>query len=242
MGKSNKTAVSRNSGRRRRHLRTKDEGPIARCCAILRDQSGQDTIIKNYLRVGGSKRKPCYVPVEFHAYEKNAYYRSLLVGSTFGSMIYLVYLIFSILPGRPDSTMTSVTDMEKARLYLPVFVIMSMITLILRVLSIAYFNSYVLFVQQSVLLSLAALGSYQFRCTNNTEASTYLESGPLTSTGYLPMFLIGVIERTLNSTSTEMRAQIYSHRCEQSVTRASAVNTLSEVINVIFTTILMWNG
>jgi hypothetical protein len=239
MASSFKISDSRNSGQRKRYLRLKSGGPIGRCCAAFINQTNYENIVKNYLRVGGSKRKLCYTSDELLSNERDSYYRSLIVGSVFGSTIYLVFLIFSTLSADSNTKLQAVTEIEKARFYLPLFVSVAIITLLLRILATSYLNNYIVLVQQTLIVTLAALGSYQFRCSKSLTTRSS-EGGPLTSGGHLPLFVMGALEQAFNSSSGDLRNQLYDSRCDQAVVRASAVNTLAELFNTIYATALIW--
>jgi hypothetical protein len=240
------------SGRRKQHLRLKSNGPISNCCLTFMDKTLHGMILRNFLRVNGSKRKLCFSSEELRVTERNCYYRSLIIGSTFGSIIYIVYLIFAIIPGQKDSSFSAVTQPDKARLCLPMFVMVAFLTILIRVLSLLYLNSYIVFLQQTMILTLAALGSYQARCANVSspiinKTGVILPYGmevsrpPLTSGGHLPLFMMALLEKAVNTTNADFRAQLYAHKCDQPMVRASAVNTLAEIFNIVYSTIMMWN-
>lgn len=193
------------------------------CAKIFLDKFKMDTEDKCKLRAGDAEEIQCYTSEEFDQYLKNQYYRHWLVGATFGSLLYLIVLLFLILPEKYPKFDTF-RESEMARTYIPVCLLAIAITMVFRISVALYLNIYLVLLVQISSCILVAFGNYNYDCDR------FYMKAPFLGVGGIPLLLIGIFQEVFNVGLDRLIAVLYDARCLQSIVRLCSVNLLSELI------------
>lgn len=210
-------------------------GPLILCRSLLINDSLEGSFGNCLLRVSGSKRETRFTQNEVNTYRKDCYYRYCIIGSVTGGMVYFIVLVFLIL-SEINIENSALRDIKKSSTYAPIILCALLVNYLVRVGISLCLNAFMILVIQVMFLALTIFGSYEFRCGRYVRGS-----GPTTSGGYLPMVLIGAVEDLLSVTHDEFRAQFHERKCDQPLIRSCAIFTLSEIINFIYSIILVKN-
>lgn len=189
-------------------------------------------ILKNFMRVNGSSRLPCYTQSDMSKYESDHFHRAGMIGSMIGIALYYLCTIYLILP-ETRNDFEVVKQWQLSQIYLPTFCGSLLIIYIIKYFILSCLNAYIVFVMQVAILLFTIVGTYQFRCLKDTAPD------PITSGGVLPMFFINVVKSIFGSSKDRLREQLYQARCDPALTRMLTVQAIGELINLIYAIVLL---
>lgn len=221
--------------RRRSIIIRRTNGLFSWVLHLLLDGFEDDRIKKNLIRTFGSKRQLCFTYDEVVVYERNCYYRSAIIGSITGGMVYLVISLFLVLPETHEEFRVF-RDSETALNYALVLLAAIIFTYLLRIIVLSYVNILIIIFVQISILVLAIFGSFEFDC------DTKLDQPPLSGGGHFPIIVIGIVEKILGYKNNLFRRQLYDMHCAQTVIRLNALNVAGELISFVMSIVLIINS
>lgn len=175
--------------------------------------------------ISGSSKRHGYTYDEVKKYQTDCHLRNTLIGSTIGSTLYLLLVLFVIL-SESHERFDVFRSNRLMPTYLTILTFVVLVNFALRYLVASYLNAYLVFLFYCLILFHAIFGNFEYKC------DTIIEPIPLTGYGHIPLFLIGSFERIFDLKPDKLNAELYSLRCDQSLVRLGSVNLLAEVINV----------
>lgn len=116
---------------------------------------------------------------------------------------------------------------DDPHIVIPVVVVTIFLVAALRSIVVLTLNSYLVLVTQTIVLTLAVLGTIEYNCQLNQENA-------YTGGGQFPIALLQAVVDWTHRHDDRFRHIFYHRRCHDSYKRMSAINLLSEIINFGF--------
>lgn len=200
------------------------------------DNCKLDAKLKKKLRADNSQTAPCYTYNELKRYEQNCFIRHSIIGLITGSYLYLLVLLFLVLP-ESEGKFEVFRDQLSGLKFTTMILASVVLTYAIRFVSIFYLNPLLVLLLQTCSLLLAVFGTVHFQCDVD---QPLLSRPPVTGAGHFPMFGLAAIEELLRMPADAMQMQLYELRCEQSVRRLNSVNLFSEFVGSALAIRLAW--